>query len=65
MISLLTESAKTSFMEYPVHSKFYRGHLEQGRFIRLGWVQTDSASIPSNGLACSGFQTKLFGNLES
>jgi len=28
--------------------------------MRLGWVRTGSAS---NGLACSGFQTKLLGSL--
>jgi len=42
--------------------KFERGHLEQERFMRLGWVRTGSAS---NCLACSGFQTKLLGSLLS
>jgi len=62
MVSSLMESAKTIvFADIRFILKFERGHLERGLFMRYE-LGTGSAS---NGLACSGFQTKLLGSLQS
>ena len=55
-------SGGTTYVNIRFILKFERSHLERGRFMRLGWVRTGSAT---NGLACSGFQTKLLGSLLS
>jgi len=48
MISSLAKNASYAMGTYNKYRlKFDRGHLEQGRFMRLGWVQTGSASKAS------------------
>ena len=56
------EREDSSFYKYPVHPEIRKESLRARAIYETGVVRTGSAS---NGLACSGVQTKLLGNLQS